>query len=512
MKTASVLIRCLAVSVFVASGVRVLSQGVPLGQFEGHGDIGAPTNAGSASYNAAEQSYRLAGSGVNMWSTNDQFQFAWKQMNGDFIVRARVEFVGKGVEEHRKIGWMARASLDADAPYVDAVEHGNGLTSLQYRRTAGGISTQIVLSLTNADVIQFERRGTNFIFSAARFGDTFTSTNFSDIALPTNLYVGMFICAHNPKVKEEAIFRNVRVIRPARPNFVPYRDFIGSVLEILDVASGKTEVIHASADSTHPFEAPNWTRDGRSLIYSMSGRAEGWGHLARFDLAAKKETFIDTGAANKNNNDHVLSFDGKMLGFSGAPTNQTGGSAVFVVPVGGGTPRQVTTLSPSYLHGWSPDGKYLVFGGNRQGKFDVYRISVKGGAEERFTDAPGNNDGAEYAPDGKHIYFNSTRTGKMQLWRMTADGKQQEQLMNDEFNNWFPHISPDGKWIAFISFPKDIIPTDHPYYKECYIRLMPVKGGQPKVIAYLYGGQGSMNVPSWSPDSKRLAFVSNTDM
>ena len=130
----------------------------------------------------------------------------------------------------------------------------------------------------------------------------------------------------------------------------------------------------------------------------------------------------------------------------------------------------------------------------------------------------GRSDGPEFSPDGKYIYFNSTRgkdgvaTGSMQLWRMKPDGSEQEQVTNDEFNNWFPHISPDGKWIAFISFPKEVSPSDHPYYQRVYLRLMPLAGGEPKVIAYVYGGQGTINVPSWSPDSRMLAFVSNTDM
>ena len=131
------------------------------------------------------------------------------------------------------------------------------------------------------------------------------------------------------------------------------------------------------------------------------------------------------------------------------------------------------------------------------------------GADTTAGNAPGLNDGPEYAPDGAHIYFNSSRTRRMQIWRMKPDGSGQEQLTDDEFNNWFPHVSPDGKWIAFISFPKEVSPEDHPYYKHVYLRLMPADGGEAKIIAYVYGGQGTMNVPSWSPDSRKVAFVSN---
>jgi Tol biopolymer transport system component len=98
----------------------------------------------------------------------------------------------------------------------------------------------------------------------------------------------------------------------------------------------------------------------------------------------------------------------------------------------------------------------------------------------------------------------------MQLWRMKPDGTDQEQVTNDEYNNWFPHISPDGKWIAYISFPPSVAANDHPFYKHVLIRVMPIGGAPSRVIAYVYGGQGTINVPSWSPDGTRLAFVSNS--
>jgi Tol biopolymer transport system component len=486
-------------------------QDSPLGVFDSHGDVGSPQIAGAATYNAASHEYSLAASGVNMWAQRDEFHFVWKKLKGDFILQARVELLGAGVDPHRKLGFIVRSTLDADSPYADVAVHGDGLTSLQYRRTKGAITEQIQSSLKAPDLIQLEKRGNTYTLSAARFGDPFTTSELADLPLGDEVYVGLFLCSHNPAVVEKAVFRDVRLIRPAKEGFVPYRDYIGSVLEVLEVASGRRQVVLSSAQ---PLEAPNWTRDGRALIYNTSGRVpETRGRLYRFDLATRQATLLDTGSANRNNNDHVLSFDGTMLGISDQST--TGGqSTIFVLPSRGGEPKRITPLTPSYLHGFSPDGKHLVYTGGRNGEFDIYRIAADGsGTEVKLTDFKGLDDGPEYTPDGKYIYFNSVRGGgTMQIWRMKADGTEPERVTNDDLNNWFPHISPDGQWIAYISFPKTVDPSDHPYYKPVTLRLMPIAGGASRVIAYVYGGQGTINVPSWSPDGTMLAFVSNSDM
>lgn len=152
----------------------------------------------------------------------------------------------------------------------------------------------------------------------------------------------------------------------------------------------------------------------------------------------------------------------------------------------------------------------MVYTAERNGEFDIYRIAASGGEETKLTTGKDLDDGPEYTPDGRYIYFNSNRTGLMQIWRMRPDGSRQEQVTDDEYNNWFPHISPDGKWIVFLSYSKAVNSGDHPFYKQVYLRLMPAAGGRAKVIAYVYGGQGTINVPSWSPDSRRVAFVSNS--
>ena len=478
-----------------------------IGEFKEYTHVGTPEKKGVVSYDAENQQYTLEGASGNMWGPNDDFHFLWKKMKGNFILQALVEFGPKGSpnsETHRKLGWMVRHSLEPNSPQVNAVIHGgDGLTSLQYRKTPGALTEETRSNQVAPNVIQLERRGSKYIMSAAHFGEPFSVVEYGDIALGDEVYIGIFVCSRNPDITEKVFFRNARVIIPAKDDFVPYKDYIGSRLEILEVEKGVRKVVHTDPGS---LQGPNWTKDGKSLIYNSNGL------LYNFDLNTLKPSKINTGLADKNNNDHVLSFDGKMIGISSNHSlADSSNSVVYYLPISGGTPKRVTPKSPSYLHGWSPDGKSMVYTGGRGGEYDIYKISVNGGKETRLTTTKGLDDGAEYSPDGRYIYFNSVRSGTMQIWRMKPDGKNPEQITSDEFNNWFPHISPDGKWILFLSFMKEVNPSDHPFYKHVYLRLIPVSGGKASVVAYLYGGQGSINVPSWSPDGKKVAFVSNSD-
>jgi Tol biopolymer transport system component len=473
------------------------------GIFDDHNDVGAVLHAGSATYDETGQHYQLSGSGSNIWFKHDELHFLWKKLNGNFILQARGVLLGNGTDPHRKFGWMIRSSLDSSSAMVCSTVHGDGLTSLQYRRNTATDVEETRSSVKGPDVIQLERKGNQYIMSTAHFGEPFVIDQVSNVNLGDDVLAGLFICSHNKDVVEKVFFDNVRIIIPAKENFVPYRDYIGSHIETMEVANGKRLVLYTAPVS---LQAPNWTPDGKTLIYNNGGL------MYRFDLKKKTPELINTDPIRKNNNDHVISFNGKMLGLSSGSPDGKYNSVVYTVPINGGKPKQITPTGPSYLHGWSPDGKFLTFTGQRNNDFDIYKVPSQGGAEVQLTSAPGLDDGAEYSPDGKYIYFNSTRSGTMQLWRMKPDGSSQEQITSDEYNNWFPHVSPDGKMIVFLSFSKDIPPSEHPFYKHVYLRMMPSGGGQAKVITYLYGGQGSINTPSWSPDSKRIAFVSNSDV
>ncbi len=480
------------------------ASGQGVGIFTDNGDVGKNVKPGSATYIPATEQYVVTGAGYNVWLDYDEFQYVYKKMKGDFILYTQAKFVGDWVDYHKKVGWMIRTSLDGKSAHVNAVEHGDGLTSLQYRRTTGAQTEEHKLKMTKADVLQLERRGNQYIMRAAKFGEPFITDTLQGVNLGDEVYVGLFVGSHNADVLETGVFSNVRITVPFKgvaDNNTPMS--LGSNLEILETGSGARKIIYSVPYS---IQAPNYTADGKSLIYN-----DGNGLLYRFYMATRTVKAIKSGTVVSNNNDHVVSFDGKQIGLSSS-VREFGGSVIYTMPVEGGTPKQITPIGPSYLHGWSPDGKFLVYCAERNKEYDVYRIPADGsGTEVQLTTHVGLDDGPEYSPDGKSIYFNSARSGSMQIWRMLPDGSKQEQVTNDRYNNWFAHISPNGKSMVFLSFlPEEVLPGMHPPYKNVYIRHMAVAGGVIKVLAYVYGGQGTINTPSWSPDSKTIAFISNS--
>ena len=282
------------------------------------------------------------------------------------------------------------------------------------------------------------------------------------------------------------------------------RNSVTSILEVLDIQTGQRTVLK---EFNYLIEAPNWTVDGKWIIFNSGGL------LYKLAADGKGEVgLINTEYVVRCNNDHVLSTDGKSIAVSSSPSPNAGTSLIYTLPLEGGTPKLITPWGPSYLHGWSPDGKTLAYCAFRSVAVgaDIYTISVDGGEETRLTTAEGLDDGPEYSPDGKHIWFNSVRTGLMQVWRMNADGSEQTQMTFDETRNaWFPHVSPDGKQVIYITYHVgDLDPGQHLANYNVELWLMPAAGGQPKRVAELFGGQGTINTNSWAPDSRHVAFVS----
>ena len=276
-----------------------------------------------------------------------------------------------------------------------------------------------------------------------------------------------------------------------------------SYLNTLDTLTGEVKVLRRYEKI---IEAPNWLKTQNAILYNADGR------MVRYDLDTGEDTVLDTGFCTQCNNDHVVSFDEKEIAVSHMTFDQGFSSRVYIVPLQGGEPRLVTENTPSFLHGWSPDGKEMAYCAFREvdGKqeVDVYTIPAAGGAEKRLT-AGGFNDGPEYSPDGRYIWYNSTKSGLMQLWRMGADGTDPTQMTGNDRNNWFAHVSPDGKKVAYISYRKgDLDPAEHLPNMQVELWLMNADGTDQHRLLSLFGGQGSMNVNSWAGDSRRLAFVS----
>jgi TolB protein len=483
----------LILAIMAVSAIAAPPAGGKLGLFESQTDVGAPPKAGSAQYNPATQQYTITGGGANMWATQDSFHYVWKKMSGDLSFTAGVTFRGTGGNEHRKAGLVIRQGLGASDPYADVVVHGVGLTSLQYRSTPGGETQEIQATASAPRTIHLERHGDSFSVSVGTADGDWQYVGTIHLALHDPVYVGLAVCSHDAAVTETADFRNVELVAFEALNESESAP-VESTLQVISLDGKEVRTVYKAE---RRFEAPNWSRDGKSLIFNMGGK------LYTISPEGGEPKLLDTGSATHCNNDHSLSFDGKWLAISNTPLED---SLIYVLPSTGGEPRQITERGPSYLHGWSPDGKTLAFCGDRNGNYDVYTIPAEGGEEKRLTDFPGLDDGPDYSPDGNYIYFNSVRTGYMQIWRMHPDGSHQERITRDGYADWFAHPSPDAKWLVFVSYDKTV--QGHPPNHHVMLRVMSTEGGTPRILRKLFGGQGTMNVPSWSPDSKHLAFVS----
>ncbi len=468
-----------------------------LGVFEGNGDVGAVLHPGSVEFDPRTKAYTVTGSGENMWFASDAFQFVWKKASGDVMITADVSLVGTGGDNHRKAVLMIRQSLDPDAPYADAALHGDGLTSLQFRDQKGANTHEVQANVSGPLRLRLMKRGNRFYMWTASSGEPLQFAGGSTmVPLTGDYYVGIGVCAHNKDAVEKASFSNVEIATGRQPAPKPARY---STLETITVASTDARATYVSPASRNVIGSPNWSPDGKTLLFDRSGGIE------RVAVAGGKAETIETGLRGCNGS-HGISPDGKLFAVSAGATD--GPSKILIVPVGGGQPRLLVSQMDSYFHGWSPDGSAISFSGLVSGKWNVYTIPAAGGQAKRLTDAGAFNDGPEFSPDGKFIYFTSDRGGgSTQVWRMKVDGSEPQQVTTGEdWNNAFPHVSPDGTQLVFLSYPGG--KRGYGYSEDVLLRVMSLADQKVKVLAKFVGGAGSMDSPSWSPDSKRVAFVS----
>jgi TolB protein len=480
-------------------------------------DVGKPSTLGpgSLSFDAGKKTYAITGGGENMWAAADHFHFVYKKMTGDVTLAANIDFVGTDPatgkpDNHRKGCLMIRQSLDSDAVYVDAAAHGDGLTSLQWRDSKGAVTHEVQSNIVGPTHLRLEKRGNTVSMSIGSGNeDLHPAGGSTTIEFTGDFYIGLAVSAHNVGRLETIAFSNVEFATPAP---AASRTTLINTLQTINVQSKDRRVAYVVTQPGR-IEAPNWYPDNSNTLYfNTNGKlykvvAEPPGTPPNPNR--KPPEAIDLGSLTRINNDHGISPDGKLLAISDATqrVNNQRPSLVYVIPVAGGEAKRLTDTGPSYFHGWSPDGKILAFCGLRDKNFDIYTVPVEGGPEKRLTNDAGKDDGPEFSPDGQFIYFNSDRTGVMQIWRMRPDGTSPEPITADpDHEAWFPHIAPNGRQLVFLSYDKGA--GDHPENKDVSLQLMDLKTKAITPLATLFGGQGTINVPSWSPNSRYLAFVS----
>ena len=491
----------------------------PLGLFAEHADVGVPSTVGPGSIQFDDQTktYTVLGGGQNMWSTSDHFQYVYKKVSGDVSITANLEFVGTSPETgtpdpHRKACLVIRQSLDSDSAYADAAKHGDGLTSLQWRDAKGAVTHEVQCNVVGPKRLRLEKRG-NYISMSIAEGesDLRPAGGAARIDLTGEFYIGLGVSAHHTGRIEKAAFSNIE-ITPLAP--IAGKTTLINTLETISIQSKDRRVVHVVTQPTR-LEAPNWVPDDtNTLLFNNNGKL----YKVQAELPGVRTTSIrkppeavDLGSLNRINNDHGISPDGKWLAISdqSVTVGKSRPSIIYILPSTGGEPKRITGTEQSWFHGWAPDGKSIVYCAQRNKSYGIYSIPADGGAETcLITPAIGTKaDGPEYSPEGQHIYFNSDRGGLMQIWRMKPDGSAAEQFSDERDSEcWFPHISPNGLQMVFLTYEKGA--GDHPENKEVALRLMDLKTKKTTVLAKLFGGQGTINVASWSPNSKYLAFVS----
>ena len=471
-----------------------------IGIFESQTDVGSVTPPGAARFDAGSGMYEITSPGANMWSTVDAFHLVWKKVSGDVSLTADISFPETtGTHDpHRKAVLMLRQTLDADGVYVDAAQHGSGMTALQYRTQRGATTQDIELNIDAPQRVRLEKRGDTITMFLSNHGEPLHQVGASiKLHLEEPFYAGIGVCSHNKDAVEKARFAQLTLEAPKTDGGQPV---LYSTLQTIGIEDNFRRAM-VIAKGPEKMEAPNWSRDGKTLIFNRDG------HIWTIPAEGGTATVLNTGAATNCTGSHGLSPDGKLLAIS-CSTPGKPETRVYIVPSNGGEPRLLTEAPSSYFHSWSPDGRTILFTRpNHTGGGNILSIPVEGGTEKALTTGSGMSDDPDYSPDGKWVYFNSDRGGgTMQIWRMRPDGGGAEQVTSDDFNNWTPHPSPDGKSILILSYDKSV--TGHPANKDVALRILNPSDGKIRMLVNIVGGAGSDNMPNWAPDGRHFAFVS----
>lgn len=477
----------------------------PLGIFESQSDVGSVTPPGTATFDSAAGVYTLRSAGANLWARADAYHFVWKKVSGDLSLTADVKLAdgGASANPHRKALLIFRQTLDPDAVYADAAIHGVGLTALQYRLEKGDTTHDIEFNIGAPQRIRLEKRGDIITLFLSMHGEPLHQAGAStNLHLAGTFYAGLGMCAHNPDAVEQATFAHVE-LEPLTSPATPSPKVLYSTLQTIAINPDAPQATVILTGKGH-MEAPNWSRDGKTLIFNRDGKL--WSVPATpVEGSFAEPAQMDIGDATDCTGSHGLSPDGKWLAMT-CTTPDHPGRRVYIAPAGGGTPRLLTENPNSYFHSWSPDGKTILFTRPNHGGGNIYSIPAAGGTETALTTGTGLSDDPDFSADGQWIYFNSDRAGGMQIWRMHPDGSHPEQVTFDDKRNWTAHPSPDGKSILILSYGSDV--TGHPANKDVTLRILNTADGKIRDLVQIVGGAGSDNVPNWAPDGGHFAFVS----
>ena len=473
-------------------------KGEALGVFEGQADVGAVNPPGTAKFDGGV--YTISSAGANMWAREDAFHFVWKKMSGDAALSADITFAdSQKPDPHRKAVLIFRQSLDANAIYVDAAQHGSGLMGLQYRTEPGATTQDIELNTERLPQrLKLVKHGDTFTMYLSYQGEPLHAVGATTkLHLQEPFYAGIGVCSHNNDVVETAKFSDVKLQTGAEAD--SEKTASGSTLQTVGIEENFRRAL-VVATGPGRMEAPNWSKDGKTLFFNRDGK------IWRIGAEGGEASVVNTGDATKCTGSHGLSPDGQLLAIS-CSTPGKPETRVYIAPAAGGQPKLVTEGAWSYFHGWSPDGKTIAFTRpDHKGGGNIFVIPADGGAEKALTAGSGISDDPDYSADGKWIYFNSDRGGSMQIWKMRPDGSGPEQVTDDEYANWTPHPSPDGHSVLILSYPKGV--KGHPTNTDIAFRVLNVSDGKIRTVVNVVGGAGSDNTPNWAPDGKHFAFVS----